>query len=130
MDVVQTAFGDALTAPFWDGARRGTLMIQRCKQCGSHQFYPRPFCVRCRSDSVAWTAASGLATVYSKTVIRRAASPDQAVPYVNALVDLDEGPRLFTSLLDMDIAIGDRVRVAWRDRAEGPPVPVFEREAD
>ena len=118
-------FADALTLPFWEGARRRTLMMQRCNSCGHHQFYPRSFCLRCRDDSVEWVAVSGRGTVYTRTIIRRAASPDRAVPYVNALVDLDEGPRLFTSLTSLDIGIGDPVELVWQERGDAPPLPVF-----
>jgi uncharacterized OB-fold protein len=126
MNASDTIFGDALTAPFWQGAAQHVLMIQHCAKCGHNQFYPRPFCLKCRSSSPTWIAASGLGTVYSRTVIRRSPNPAQPAPYVNALVDLDEGPRLFTSLTSMDCGIGERVRVTWREREDAPPLPIFE----
>jgi uncharacterized OB-fold protein len=60
------------------------------------------------------------------TTVHRQAAPDRPVPYVNALVQLDEGPRLLTTLVGKPCRIGDRVRVAWQDRAGAPPLPVFE----
>ena len=117
---------DPTTAPFWEGTRSGVLLIQRCRDCGRHQFYPRPFCLSCASDSVEWIQAAGTGTVYSRTTVHRA-PPGATVdaPFVVAIVELDEGPRMLTALAGGPSRIGDRVTVRWRTRAEGPPVPVF-----
>ena len=72
--------------------------------------------------------ASGLGTIYSMTTVRRQASPDFPAPYVNALVELDEGPRLLTTIVGGPCAIGDRVRVTWKDRGRGAaPAPEWLR---
>jgi uncharacterized OB-fold protein len=113
-------------APFWAAAARRELVVQRCRTCGRHQFYARPFCLGCQGTALEWAPVSGRGTVHSLTVVHRQASPDLPVPYVNALVDLDEGPRLLTLLVGGPCRIGDRVRVAWRERAGAPPLPVFE----
>jgi len=118
-------FGDPLTAPFWQAAARHELVLQRCAVCGTHQFYPRPFCLSCDSESLAWVATTGLGTIHSVTRVWRQAFPEHPVPYLNALVDLDEGPRLLTIIEADTAAIGDRVRVAWRERENAPPLPVF-----
>jgi len=126
---MEVPYGDALMLPFWAGAARKELRVQRCLACGAHQFYPRPFCLACGSDSVTWVASSGKATVYSLTTIHRAVAPEWTPPYVVALVDLDEGTRLTTVIVgDAPCAIGDRVRLAWREREGLPPLPVFEKE--
>ena len=119
-------FGDALTAPFWEGASHGELRLQRCSSCGHVQFYPRPFCLSCDGTELHWVAATGTGTVYTLTRIWRSADPSRQVPYINALVELDEGPRLFTTLIGTGLSIGQRVKVAWQERAEAPPLPVFE----
>ena len=119
-----TSFGDALTAPFWEGTAQRELRIQRCTACGAHQFYPRPFCLGCDAD-VIWVTARGTGVVYSRTTVRIPVTPALEPPYVVALVEIDEGPRLLTVLTDPDLAIGDRVRVSWRQRGNGPPLPVF-----
>jgi len=122
-------YGDALMAPFWEGASKRELRVQRCLGCGEHQFYPRPFCLACGSGSLTWIVSSGRATVYSLTTVRRAIAPEWTPPYVVALVDLDEGPRLTTVIVgEKPASIGDRVRLAWREREGLPPLPVFERE--
>jgi uncharacterized OB-fold protein len=118
-------FGDPMHAPFWEAARRRELVVQRCRRCASHQFYARPFCLACDGDDLQWVGASGLGTVYSMTTVHRQVSPELPVPYVNALVELDEGPRLLTTIVGGSCAIGDRVRIAWKERPGAPPLPVF-----
>jgi hypothetical protein len=119
-------FGDPTTAEFWAAARRHALVIQRCGGCGSHQFYPRPFCLSCGSGVLTWVRAVGTATVYSMTEIHMAPSPEFEIPYVVAIVELDEGPKMMTNLINGRCRIGDRVRLAWRAREGKPPLPVFE----
>lgn len=121
---------NADTAPFWDGCARETLTVQRCDDCGTRQFPPRPFCTACRSAALTWVAASGRATVASFTVVHRAPVPAfrEAVPYVLALVDLAEGPRMMTNLVDCDpgsVRIGQAVRFVFRRVADdAPPLPL------
>lgn len=117
--------GDPLTRPFWQAASRGELLIQRCADCAAHQFYPRAFCLACGSLRVEWRPVAGSATVYSLTTVRIELSADLPPPYVVALVDLDVGPRLLTWIEGEGIRIGDRVHVAWRARADAPPLAVF-----
>jgi uncharacterized OB-fold protein len=109
--------------PFWDGARRGELLIKGCAGCGQVHFYPRAICPFCGSDRTEWRPASGRGTVYSYSVMRRA-----EVPYAIAYVTLEEGPTMVTNLVDCDldrIRIGQAVRVVWRPTEGGPPVPMF-----
>lgn len=122
-------FGDATTAPFWEGAARGELLVQRCRTCGEHQFYPRPFCLACGASDPEWVASAGRGTVYAKTTVHIQVDPALGPPYDVGVVALDEGPRLVTNLIG-EPAIGEPVRVAWRERDEAPPLPVFTREAE
>ncbi len=121
-------FGDPTTAPFWAAARQHRLVVQRCTRCGHHQFYPRPHCLACEAAGLEWVAVKGTGTVYSMTTTQVQVYPDLAPPYVVALVDLSEGPRLLTNLVGPPCRIGDAVRVTWRARKDAPPLPVFERE--
>jgi uncharacterized OB-fold protein len=123
-DVLAT-FGDPTTAPFWAAAARRELVIQRCAACGAHQFYPRPFCLVCGAGDVEWVPAAGTGTVHATTTVHMAVLPGLEPPYVVALVELDEGPRLVTNLLPPVPSIGDRVEVSWREREDAPPLPVF-----
>ena len=117
-------YGDPLTRPFWDAARRRELVVQRCEACGAHQLYPRPYCIACQSDAVAWVPASGRGFVYAVTTVRIPVQPTLEPPYAVALVELDEGPRLLGGV-PARCAIGSRVRVAWREREDAPPLPEF-----
>lgn len=119
-------YGDPLSQPFWEAAARHELVVQRCTACGHHQFYPRPYCLKCQSDGVEWVKARGTGTVYSMSVVHMAPGPGFTPPYIVAVVELEEGPRLTTNLVESDsFKIGDPVQVTWRERADGPPVPVF-----
>jgi len=117
-------YGDPNTQPFWNAARERRLVIQRCDACGRYQFYPRPFCIRC-GGAVAWVDSRGTAVVYSRTEVH-AEVPGFTPPYVVGVVQLDEGPRFTTHLVGDRVAIGDRVRVDWRERPDGlPPLYIF-----
>ena len=119
------------TQPFWDGCAQGRLLLQRCGDCGHLQFYPRMLCAACGSRTLDWAEACGRGTVKTFTIIRRAVSaafePD--VPYVVALVELEEGPTLMSNIIGCDpasVAIGQPVRVTFETRAESVAVPQFE----
>lgn len=116
---------DPTTEPFWLACLERRLVVQRCKSCGHHQFYPRPFCLSCEATSLEWVEAKGSGTIYSLTTIRLPVTEELPPPYLLALVDLDEGPRLLTNIEGETAAIGDRVHLGWRARGELPPLPVF-----
>jgi len=117
---------DAVTQPFWDGVAEGVLRLQWCATCGRHVFYPRAVCPQCMSDDLEWVEASGAGAVHSFTVVHRA-PPDYRddVPYVVALVDLDEGVRMMTRLVDVEpaaVSVGMPVELAIRGE---PRLPYF-----
>jgi hypothetical protein len=95
-----------LTQPYWDAARRGQLVVQRCEACEHRPFPPRATCPSCGSSSLSWSAVSGRATVYSYTVAHRPPHPAFAaqLPLVVAIVELEEGPRMFTNIVGCDPA--------------------------
>jgi uncharacterized protein len=118
------------TAPYWKGCRQHQLRIQRCTACGQHQFFPRIYCTRCFSDRLEWVDASGKARVLSFTIVRRPVSPAFAneVPYVVALVTLDEGPQMMTNIIGCapeDMTIGMPVEVTFEDLSETVSIPKF-----
>ena len=111
------------TAPFWEAAAAGRLLVKRCEACGELYHYPREACPFCGSDRTSWQEASGRGTIYSYSVFRRA-----PVPYAIAYVTLEEGPTMMTNIVDSDldaIRIGQRVRVRFVPTDGGPPVPMF-----
>ncbi|SMQ17063.1 hypothetical protein SAMN06272771_3445 [Streptomyces sp. Ag82_O1-12] len=128
---------DAFTRTYWDAAAEGRLLIRRCGDCGRAHHYPREFCPHCWSENVTWETASGRATLYTWSVVHRNDLPPfpDRVPYVAAVVELAEGPRMMTEIVDAGesssatLASGDaglsdgaELVVAFR---EG--VPVFTR---
>lgn len=120
--------------PYWNAANEGRLVIRRCNACHRFHFMPRHLCPHCWSEDLCWVQASGKATVHSFTVIRRAPMESFAprVPYVVALLDLEEGVRMMTNIIGddaLDTKIGDTVTVDFEDRGEGTKVPQFRRIA-
>ena len=91
----------ATNRPFWEGARQHLLRVQRCGDCGEHIFFPRPFCLNCYSPNLDWVEISGRGKVYSFTIVHRPTVRgfDQDAPYIYAVVDLDEGPRMVTNIV-------------------------------
>jgi uncharacterized OB-fold protein len=87
---------DAVTAPFWEGTKQGELRVQRCRACNTKFFYPRERCPNCLSDKLEWTKVSGKGRIYSFIVVRQPGNPafNDDVPYIYALIQLDEGPRM------------------------------------
>jgi uncharacterized OB-fold protein len=130
--VTERAFpvADAVTQPFWDGIAEGVLRLQRCGACGRYVFYPRAVCPHCTVGELSWVDAAGGGRVHSFTVVHRAAVEYRAdVPYVVALVELDEGVRLMTRLVDVapaDVRVDMPVQVAIEAAIEGQPrLPYF-----
>ncbi len=116
------------TRSFWDACARGVLTYQRCPACDHVQFPARPFCTRCRAAGPVEERSTGLGTIHSHTIVHRAPTPAfrDEVPYVIALVDLDEGFRLMANLRDCplaDLRIGLRVRVLFEPMADGGALP-------
>ncbi len=121
---------DPDTAPYWDAAREHRLLIKRCADCGRCHFYPRELCPHCHSDAVAWHEARGTGSIYSFTIARRGAGPafQADAPYVVAVVQLDEGPRMMTNIVGCppdDVRIGQRVTVAYEDVTPEISLPKF-----
>ena len=126
-------FANGDSKPYWDAARERRLVIRKCKACGVLHFMPRHLCPACWSDQLEWVDAKGSGTIHSFTVIRRAPAAVFAprAPYVVALIDLDEGPRMLANVLGedaLDTRIGDRVKVTFEDRGDGAMIPQFIRD--
>ena len=110
------------TAPFWEATAQGKLLLKRCSDCGTYNWYPRTICPECSSLNTEWTEASGRGEVYSFTYNTRGDGPYKEGGYVLAYVQLDEGPRVMTNIVDCDpddINIGSRVEVVFHDTGEG-----------
>jgi len=109
--------------PFWDGLAEDRVCLQQCSACDHWVFYPRSRCSACLADALVWREVSGAATLYTWTVCHRAPSPHFAAwtPFVLAVVELSEGVRMTTTLVDADM---DQLRAGLAlkpvfDRTEG-----------
>jgi uncharacterized OB-fold protein/acyl dehydratase len=113
---------------FWEGVRAGKLLVQRCKDCGTLRHPPGPMCPSCQS--LAWEAveSSGRGTVHSYVVMHHPQIPPFDYPNTVLLVELEEGTRLITQLVDAkpeDAAVGTPVEVVFREVEEGLVLPLF-----
>jgi uncharacterized OB-fold protein len=117
------------TKPFWDATAEGRFVLPRCNACATIIWTPRLFCPGCGSTDVSWFDASGRGTIYSFSIIRKGQGQyREAGPYVLAYVELEEGPRVMTNIVDCDpesLEVGQAVRVVWHDTGEGPALYRF-----
>ena len=119
------------TGPFYEAARRGELRLQRCRACAHWIFYPRAACPRCLSMDLAWEAASGRGTLHTFTIVARGQKGfPLPSPYVLAIVELAEGPRLMTNLVGVAadpaaLRIGMPVEVVFEDVTPDVALPRF-----
>ncbi|MFF4271016.1 Zn-ribbon domain-containing OB-fold protein [Streptomyces sp. NPDC001536] len=116
---------DAFTRTYWEAAAERRLLVRRCGACGRTHHYPREFCPHCWSEDVTWEPASGRAELYTWSVVHRNDLPpfDERTPYVAAVVQLAEGPRMMTELVDsppQTLRAGMALEVDFRQG-----VPVF-----
>lgn len=112
------------TAPFWEGAARGQLMLPRCQDCNRVHWYPRHLCPFCHSANLEWIEASGEGTVHTFAVQHMVFGPwAKDAPYVTAYIDLKEGDRMLTVLRGVDPNKPEDIRV-------GAPVKVEFEPAD
>ncbi|MGE0542538.1 MAG: Zn-ribbon domain-containing OB-fold protein [Dehalococcoidia bacterium] len=108
--------------PFWDALRAHEVRIQQCTSCDAFIFYPRSNCPSCLSADLTWQKVAGTGTIYTFTIARRPTAPPFAdeVPQKIAVVKLDEGPHLTTTLVNVEpeeIRIGMRVQPVFDDIA-------------
>ena len=106
------------TRKFWEGCKAEKLLIQRCRQCGVYQFYPRTICHHCLSGEVEWVESTGRGTVHTFTFVNRPyfESFDPDVPYAIAVIELEEGVRMLSNIIDCapgEVSIGAKVKVVF-----------------
>ncbi|MFJ5771105.1 Zn-ribbon domain-containing OB-fold protein [Psychrobacillus sp. NPDC093180] len=111
---------------YWDAAAEGKLLIKHCDSCGDYHYYPRVLCPNCMSDNTTWIEAKGTGSIYTYSVMRR------GVPYAIAFVELDEGPKMMTNIVDCDldkVHIDQKVTVVFKQSGDldnaGPFVACF-----
>ncbi|MFC2947602.1 Zn-ribbon domain-containing OB-fold protein [Virgibacillus sediminis] len=113
---------------FWDAAEEGKLLIKLCESCGEYHYYPRTLCPFCMNDTTVWKEVKGTGTIYTFSIMRRAKPSAYAIAYV----ELDEGPRMMTNIVDCDldqVKIGQKVKVVFKQSGDednaGPFIPCF-----
>ena len=117
------------TQHYWDGARHGELRLQKCDSCHSIYFPPRPFCPECGSCEVSVVTATGRATLYSY-VINHLPSPGFESPFAIAVVELEEGPRLMSNIVDCEqtpeaLQLDMPLEVTFQKLSDGITLPQF-----
>lgn len=123
-----------LTRPFWTAAREGRLVMQKCSRCGTVNFHPKPWCIECGCRDIPWTEMKRTGTVYSYTVSTTVAMNFQGwereLPIVLALVDIDDGARMYAQVTGIDqddIAVGMRVEAYFDPIGDDAGIPKFRR---
>lgn len=117
---------------FWDKAKAHELWIMRCNDCNQPYFYPRPICPNCFSRNTAWMQASGKGTLYTFAIVHRPPNRgwQDEVPYVPAIILLEEGVRLSTNLIEVEpdpaqIKVGMAVEVVFDEVTDEVTLPKF-----
>ena len=118
--------------PFWDATKDKKFLVQWCGPCSSPIFYPREVCPQClSSEGLEWRESSGQGTIYAASVQEKPANPLMAdrVPYVVAIVELAEGIRLMSNVVNCepyDATVGKSVQLTWEELSDGRHLPQFE----
>jgi uncharacterized OB-fold protein len=121
---------DAVTKNYWQGCSKQELLLQKCSNCGHLQFYPRICCIKCMSQNLEWVRSSGRGTVHTFTMVHQNVTPGFAkeVPYVYAIVELTEGVRLTTNIVECvpnEVYIGMPVSVVFEPISPEINLPKF-----
>ncbi|MEM7020214.1 MAG: OB-fold domain-containing protein [Pseudomonadota bacterium] len=122
------------TAHFWEGTQQGELRLQRCGDCDNVYFPPRPFCPACTSKNVAYFAASGNASLYSY-IINHRDHPAFDGPYSIAVVQLEEGPRMMTNIVNVEqtpeaLVLDMPLEVTFEPLNDDITLPYFQPKGD
>ena len=127
---------DPVTRPFWESVQRRAMELQRCDACGRFIFYPRGVCPHCLSDNLSWRPAQGTGEVHAFTIVHRHPNPAFAgdIPYVVALIELDEGVRMMSNLVGVaadpaEVKVGMPVEVTYEAVTDEVTLPKFRPRA-
>jgi uncharacterized protein len=116
------------TKTFWDATAEGKFLLPRCNECDVVIWYPRRFCPECSSFDISWFEASGRGSVYSFTINRRGQGDYRDLAYAIAYVELEEGPRVLTNIVECDLEkleVGQPVEVVFHPTSSGAALPRF-----
>lgn len=118
------------TEEYWSAAADERLLVQECQDCGLVYAYPRTYCPDCFSGDVEWVESKGAGEVYTYTTMQQMSGwPEEDLPLIVAYVELDEGPRITTNIVDCDpedVEVGTSVEVQFVETEdEDVGIPVF-----
>jgi uncharacterized OB-fold protein len=122
----------AITKPFWDYCKSHELRMQFCTSCNEWIWYPKAWCPPCGNRSnIEWRRLSGNGSVYSFTVVRQVIDNSPAfqtdLPFVIGLIELEEGPRIYSNVVDNEVEIDDKVNVFFDDVTSEISLPKFRK---
>ncbi len=129
-DTMPQPLADATTLPWWQAAAEHRLVVQACAACKATRLPPAPICPECRCDESDWLEVPGRGTVYTYTTVHRPIAASQALPFVIAVIALDDagGVRIISNLVGIEpetIEVGLRVEVVWEDMSAELAIPRF-----
>ncbi len=117
---------------YWQKAKEHELWLRKCEDCGQAYFYPRDISPCCFSKNTSWIQASGNATLYTYGIVQRAPHPGfrDDVPFVTAIVELEEGPRMATNIVidepsEDNLKVGMALQVTFEDITDEIALPKF-----
>ena len=116
------------TEAYWEATRNHKFLLQWCTRCNRAIYFPREVCPTCLGDALEWRASAGRGQVYSYTVEYRPQNPNLEAPYTVALIELEEGVRMMTNVINCDpesVTVGMEVEVAWEPLSDGRNLPMF-----
>lgn len=120
-----------ISQPFWEGCKAGELRYQICRDCNAITMNPSPACSSCFGPNLDWATSAGEGEVYSYTVVWRPQTPAFEVPYVPAIIELDEGFSLMSAIVGCeveDVAVGMRVKAVFEEMSEEISLVYFQPE--
>ena len=119
--------------PYWDGLNEGKLLLPKCDECDEPFFYPRIACPHCHSRNISWIQASGKGKLYSFQIAYRSLNPAFKIkpPYILAMVELEEGPRLMSNLVNIEpdvevIKCDMPLEVVYEKQTDDITIPLFQ----
>lgn len=129
-DSMPPPMADATTLPWWQAASEHRLVVQRCAACGHTRLPPAPVCPACRSDAADWQEVPGRGEVYTYTLVHRPIAANQTLPFVIAVIALEDagGVRMISNLVEVapeDVCIGLPVELVWEDMSADLAIPRF-----
>ena len=119
-----------VSAPHWEGCRKGELRVQRCEDCQGYVFIPQAYCTHCFSGKLQWVRSSGRGVIYSCTTIHRPQRQEFEIPYTVAIIELEEGWHMLSNIVDCpheEIEVGMPVEVFFREMSPEITLPMFRR---